>query len=346
MEDEMKRKLLWGVWVLAAVLVGVVFVPSLTSVSAGDTTTIRMASLAPAGSSWDKVFRAWGNSLKQQTGGAVSFQFFPGGVAGDERDVIRKMKLGQMDAAGLTSIGLGQIARPISILQMGGIFANYKQLNHVRDQLGPDFEGMFQKEGYRLLGWGDAGFGRIFSKKPILKPDDYKSARPWVPREDASLPELMKIIGANGVPLGIPEVFPALQTGMIDTVVASAIAAVALQWFRYVTHMSKDANIAIVGATLVRDDLFKTIAPDHQQVLLETGKKAHATLVAQVQSEDQKAYKTLLGRNVIEFDTMGTPEQKALWTKVNDELIKRLTGRLWTKELLEKVRKTAAATPP
>jgi len=343
MEDEMKRKLLGT---LLLVTFGVALaVPSTARVSAAGTTTIRMASLAPAGSSWDKVFRAWGNSLKQQTGGAVQFQFFPGGVAGDERDVIRKMKLGQMDAGGFTSIGLGQIARPVSILQMGGVVENYKQLNYVRDTLGPDFEVMFQKEGYRLLGWGDAGFGRIFSKKPILKPDDYKTARPWVPREDASMPEFMKIIGANGVPLGIPEVFPALQTGMIDTVVASAIAAVALQWFRYVTHMSKDANIAIVGATLVRDELFKTIAPDHQKVLLETGKKAHATLIAQVQVEDVKAYKTLISRGVVEFDSMGTPAQREVWTKVNDELLKRLTGRLWSKELLEKVKKTAAAAP-
>lgn len=339
----MKRKLLGT---LLLVTFGVALaVPSTARVSAAGTTTIRMASLAPAGSSWDKVFRAWGNSLKQQTGGAVQFQFFPGGVAGDERDVIRKMKLGQMDAGGFTSIGLGQIARPVSILQMGGVVENYKQLNYVRDTLGPDFEVMFQKEGYRLLGWGDAGFGRIFSKKPILKPEDYKTARPWVPREDPTMPEFMKIIGANGVPLGIPEVFPALQTGMIDTVVASALAAVALQWFRYVTHMSKDANIAIVGATLVREELFKTIAPDHQKVLLDTGKKAHAALIAQVQTEDLKAYKTLIGRGVVEFDSMGTPAQKEVWTKVNDELLKRLTGRLWSKELLEKVKKTAAAAP-
>ena len=160
----MKRKLVWPL--LAALLV--IGVPGLAHVSAAGTTTIRMASLAPAGSSWDKLFRAWGGSLKKETGGAVQFQFFPGGVAGDERDVIRKMKLGQMDAAGLTSIGLGQIARPVSVLQMAGIFENYKQLNHVRDTLAPDFNAMFEKEGYRILGWGDAGFGRIFSKKPIL----------------------------------------------------------------------------------------------------------------------------------------------------------------------------------
>ena len=342
----MNRKLLKTLLVVAAGIGGAVAVPSLASVSAAATTTIRMASLAPAGSSWDKVFRAWGNSLKQQTGGAVEFKFYPGGMAGDENLVITKMKKGDLDAAGLTSIGLSQIARPLSILQMGGTVQNYKQLNYVRTQLGPDFETMFQKEGYHLLGWGDAGFGRIFSKKPILMPSDYKSVRPWVPRDEAVFSAFMDIIGANKVPLGIPEVFPMLQTGMIDTVVVSAIAAVALQWFRYVTHVSKEANVAIVGATLVREELFKSIAPEHQKVLVETGKKAHAALVAQVQVEDVKAYKTLLGRGMIEFETLGTPAQKEAWTKVNDELIKRLTGRLWSKELLEKVRKTAAATPP
>ncbi|HEY6880132.1 MAG TPA: TRAP transporter substrate-binding protein DctP [Polyangiales bacterium] len=337
----MKRKLFWGLLVVACGLL----VPSLASVSAAETITIRMASLAPAGSSWDKVFRAWGNTLKKDTGGALQFQFFPGGVAGDERDVIRKMKLGQMDSASLTSLGLAQIARPITILQMGGIFENYKALNYTRDALATEFEGMFSKEGYRLLGWGDAGFGRIFSKKPILMPEDYKTARPWVPREDASLPELMKIIGANGVPLGIPEVFPALQTGMVDTVIASAIAAVALQWFRYVTHMSKEATVAIVGGTLIREDLYKTIPPDHQQALIDSGKKAHATLISQIQAEDAKAYKTLVGRGIIEFSANATPAQTAAWTKVNDELIKRMTGRLWSKELLDKVKKAAAAAP-
>lgn len=337
----MKRKLLWALLVIGCVVAA----PSLASVSAAGTTTIRLACLAPAGSSWDKVFRAWGNSLKQDTGGAVKFQWFPGGIAGDERDVIRKMKLGQMDAAALTSIGLGQIARPVSLLQMAGIFENYKQLNHVREKLAPEFNAMFEKEGYRILGWGDAGFGRIFSKKPILKPSDYKAVRPWVPRDDPSLPEFMKIVGANGVPLGIPEVFPALQTGMVDTVVASALAAVALQWFRYVTHMSKDADIAIVGATLMRDELYKSIAPDHQKALMATAKKAHSALISRIEVEDAKAHKTLLGRGIKEFDAMKTPEQQAQWQKVNDELIKRMTGRMWSKELLEKVRKTAASAP-
>ncbi len=335
----MKRNLL----LLSLIIGGMLALPGLASVSAGETVTIRMASLAPSGSSWDKVFQAWNNTLKQKTGGAVKFQFFNGGVAGDEKDVIRKMKVGQMDAAGLTSIGLGQIARPVTILQMPGLFASYEQLGKVRQKLAPDFEKLFADEGYRLVGWGDAGYGRVFSKKPILKPSDYKAVRPWVPRDDPSFPEFMKIVGANGVPLGIPEVFPALQTGMIDTIIASAIAAVALQWFRYVTHMSSDTNIAIVGATLVREDVYKTLPPDHQKALLETGKKAHEILISKVMAEDAKAYKTLLDRGMIEFNPLATPDQAKQWKAANDEMLKRLTGRLWTKELLEKVKAAAVA---
>ena len=326
---------------IVALCTCIVMLPSLTHVAAAGTTTIRLATLAPAGSSWDKVFRAWSNSLKKETGGAVQFQFFPGGIAGDERDVIRKMKLAQLDASGLTSVGLGQIVRPITILQLPGIFDDYAQLNKVREKMAPEFEGMFVKEGYRLLGWGDAGMGRVFSKKPILHPADYKSVRPWMAKDDPTMPILMKMIGANGVPLGIPEVFPALQTGMVDTVLVSAIAAVALQWFRYLTHMSSDTSIAIVGATVVREDLFKTIAPDHQKILLDTAKKAHAALVAQVQEEDKKAYKTLLSRGIVEFNPLGTPELKAEWGKINAELIEKLTGRIFPKELLEKVRAAA-----
>ena len=326
---------------IVALCTCIVMLPSLTHVSAASTTTIRLATLAPAGSSWDKVFRAWNNSLKKETGGAVEFQFFNGGIQGDEKDVIKKMKLGQLDASGLTSVGLGQIVRPITILQLPGIFENYEQLNKVREKMAPEFEGMFAKEGYHLLGWGDAGMGRVFSKKPILHPADYKSVRPWMAKDDPTMPILMKMIGANGVALGIPEVFPALQTGMVDTVLVSAIAAVALQWFRYLTHMSTDTSIAIVGATVVREEVFKSLAPDHQKVLADTAKKAHATLVAQVQKEDQNAYKTLLSRGIKEFNPLGTPELKAEWTKVNDDLIKQLTGRIFPKELLEKVRTVA-----
>ena len=337
---EMKRRfLLWALVVGCAVGAAV---PLATTASAGDTAVIRLAHLGPRGSSWDKIFRAWSNSAKKETNGAVKFRFYQGGVAGSERDVIRKMKAGQMDAAGLTSIGLGQIARPVTIMQMPGIFANYKQLNSVRETMAPEFEKLFNESGYSLMGWGDAGFARIFAKQPILKPSDYKKVRPWVPKADPVTPEMMKMVGANGVSLGIPEVLPALQTGMVDCVTASAVAAVALQWVRHTTHMSADANLAIVGATVIKKDVMDKLAPDVREKLFETGKKAHAALVKQVQKEDKRAYKTLIKRGMIEFDPLADPKVAKEWNTMNDELLKKFTGRLWSKDLYAKVKAAAA----
>lgn len=325
-------------------LAGLVALPGLTRVAANEDVVIRMATLAPAGSSWDRIFKAWSKSLAQETDGAVKFQFFSGGVAGDERDVLRKMKLGQLDAAGITAGGLTQIVPPITLLQMPGVVDNFEQLNRVRSELSGELEQLFEDEGYKLLGWGDAGFGRILSKQPILMPSDYKVVRPWIPRGDTALTELMKIVGANGVPLGIPEVFPALQTGMVDTVICSAIAAVALQWFRHLEHIGQEAIVPILGATLLRKELFTTLSPDHQAALLETAAKAHAVLIKQVQSEDEKSYKTLTGKLGLKaFSMQATPAQVQAWDKVNKELQANLTGKLWTKEFYAKVQRLSRA---
>lgn len=344
----MTRRLSTMLLIIGAMLA----LPGVTAMAGADKLVIRLATLAPQGSTWDKVFKAWNNSLKKETGDEVSFQFFSGGVAGDEKDVIRKMKLGQLDAGGFTTIGLSQIARPLALLTTPGIIDGYEHLNKVRDALAPDLEEIFDKNGYKLLGWGDAGFGRVMSNRPILMPSDYKSVRPWVPKDEAAFPEFMKIVGANGVPAGIPEVFPALQTGMIDTVMVSAIAAVALQWFRNVKFVAKEAQIPVVGATLLRKNYWSDLvaaAPKEQQAevkakmdvlsdkLNETGKKAHAFLLSQIEKEDDKAYKALTGKlGLKEFSMAETQAQRDAWSAAAKELRKRLTDKLWTKEFYRK----------
>jgi len=303
---------------------------------------MRIATLAPPGSSWERIFKAFGNSLKEKTGGRINTKLYAGGQAGDERDIIRKMKAGQMDGGALTSIGLGQIVRPVLVLQVPGIFENPGQLAKVRTEMSAEFEKQFDTAGYTFLGWGDVGDRRVLSNKPINSPKDYLSARPWVWTEDPISAELMKIVGANPVLLGLPEVFPALQTGMVDTVVGSATAAVALQWFRHVKFMSKSTGEPVVGATVVRKAWFDALAPDLKETLRETALKAHEQLLSRIRTEDQAAAKTLLGRGITEFDQMA---QRSEWEPVIKKLIKNLTGKIYPRELLERVWKTAHGTP-
>jgi TRAP-type C4-dicarboxylate transport system substrate-binding protein len=157
-------------------------------------------------------------------------------------------------------------------------------------------------------------------------------------RDDPVFPELLKLVGANGVPLALPEVFPALQTKMVDTVIASPVAALGLQWFNNIQYMTKQADIALVGATLISNEQFKSMPPDVQEVLLETGKKAHAAALALVEGEEVAAYKELKARGIKEIDLA---PHAAEWNDTYAKLRTTLTGKLFTADLLERVTKAA-----
>jgi TRAP-type C4-dicarboxylate transport system substrate-binding protein len=315
-------------------------VPALAgrSASADGSWEIRMATIAPKASKAMRILRAWDMSVQEKTQNRVKFRFYPGGVSGDERDVLRKMKLNQLDCTTLTSVGLGQVVRSASVLQVPGMFKSYKELGAVRTGMDAEWKKEFDTAGFQLLGWFDIGFGRIFSAQSIARPADLKKARPWVWRDDPVFPELMKIVGANGVALSLAEVFPALQTRMVDTVIGSPTAVLGLQWFNHVKYMTKQADTALVGATLISNQLFKSIPPDAQEVLRETGKQAHQKALELIAGEEQNDYNALKARGIIEVDTA---PYAAEWQKSYDQLRGALTGKLFSKELLERVQSSA-----
>lgn len=301
---------------------------------------IRMATIAPKASKAMRILRAWDMSVQEKTQNRVKFRFYPGGISGDERDVLRKMKLNQLDSTTLTSVGLGQVVRSASVLQVPGIFKSYQELGAVRTAMDAEWRKEFDSAGFQLLGWFDIGFGRIFSGQSIARPADLKKARPWVWRDDPVFPELMKILGANGVALSLAEVFPALQTRMVDTVIGSPTAVLGLQWFNHVKYMTKQADTALVGATLISNQLFKSIPPDAQQVLIETGKQAHQKALETIATQEAADYNTLKSRGLKEVDQA---PHAAEWNKAYAELRTKLSGKLFSKDLLERVMKAADA---
>jgi TRAP-type C4-dicarboxylate transport system substrate-binding protein len=332
----------WLVFVLAAacLLVGG---SRAQHADADEKTVIRYATIAPGGSAFGKILRAWGRSLSKETEGRVEFRYYSGGSQGDERDFIRKMRAGQMDAAGVTTIGLGIVVRPVLVLSAPGVIETYEQLERVREKMNERFVKMFDDAGFVLLAWSDAGKGRIMSTIPIVKPADLKTSRPWAWKDDPIFSEFLKVVGANAVRLGVPEVYAALQTKMVDVVPASPIAAVALQWFTKLKYMSKDSFGIINGASVVKKEKFERLSPGDQQILMETAQRAAAALDKVVRRDDAKAYDVLIDRGMKVVDT---GPYRAEWDKAADETLNRLTGRIFSESLLAEVRAAANGTGP
>jgi TRAP-type C4-dicarboxylate transport system substrate-binding protein len=306
-------------------------------------TVIRYATLAPAGSAFGKVLKAWGRSLTKETEGRVEFRYYSGGSQGDERDFVRKMRAGQMDAAGVTTIGLGIVVRPVLVLSAPGVIETYDQLARVREQMSLRFEKMFEDQGFVLLAWADAGRGRMMSTTRILKPADLKSSRPWAWKDDPIFAEFLKVVGANPVRLGVPEVYAALQTKMVDVVPSSAIAAVALQWYTKLNYMSKDSFGIVLGASVLKKEKFEQLSTEDQKTLKDTARRAARALDQIVRRDDAQAYDVLLRRGI---EVVDTGPYRAEWDRAAAETRVRLTGRVFSKSLLAEVEAAAGGTDP
>jgi TRAP-type C4-dicarboxylate transport system substrate-binding protein len=300
---------------------------------------IRFASLAPPGSAFMKVMKAWNRSLKSATQNRVELRFYSGGSQGDERDFIRKVRAGQVDAAGVTTTGLGMVVRPVLVLSAPGLITEYEQLERARSELGPRFNEMFAAAGFVNMAWGEAGKNRIFAVNEFVRPEDLKTQRPWAWKDDPIFAELMRVVGANPVRMGVPEVYGGLQTRMIDVVPTSSIAAVAMQWYTRLKYVAKDNFAIIVGGSLIKREKFDELSAADQNALMDTSERAARALDKLARRDDDRAYASMVDRGIVEVDIAA---HEAQWEAVYRKTRENLTGRVYSKSLLEAVEKVAA----
>lgn len=332
----------WKASLVAVLVLAMPFIPGSGSVStaaADGLTVIRYASLAPGSSAFGKVLKAWGRSVKKETEGRVEIRFYSGGSQGDERDFLRKIRVGQIDAAGVTAVGLGMVVRPILVLTVPGLITDYDQLRHVRTHMRDRFAELFEEAGFELLVWGDGGLNRLFSTNPFAKPDDMKRARPWAWKDDPVYSEFVNVIGANPVRVGAMEVYGGLQTRMIDFVPASAIAAVAFQWHTKLNYMSKQNISIVIGGSIISREKLDELSPGDMKIVRDTAVRAVRAMDKIVLRDDARAYETMLGRGMREVDL--SPHQ-AEWDAVAKKTRQQLVGRVYSKSLLASVEKLAA----
>ncbi|MDW8364060.1 MAG: TRAP transporter substrate-binding protein DctP, partial [Myxococcales bacterium] len=299
-----------------------------------------LATLAPRRSVWARALERWDRELQARTGGRVRLQVFAGGAAGDEVTVVRKLRAGQLDAAALTTTGLGHVVRPVFVLQAPGLLRSYAQLDAVRRELAPELEAQFAQAGLHLVGWADVGLARLFSAHRLQRPADLVRTRPWAWRDNPIFEEVLREAGARGVALALPEVLVGLQTGRIDTFAASALAAVGLQWYPYARFVSEEPIGVVLGALVVRADRWAALPVEAREAFAEAAARHSAQGQQAVREQDERAYRAILARGL---EAVPTGPARAEWEALGRRARARLTGRLWPAELLARVERIAAA---
>lgn len=266
-------------------------------------TVLKVATLAPEGSSWMNLFHEWGKNIETKTGGKLKVKFYAGGVAGDERDVVRKMRLGQLNAAAVTAIGLGLIQSEVRVLELPMMIKNYAELDYVRNAMDADFRKKFEDKGYVLLGWGDVGPVHIYSNTPLKSKADLTQTKLWAWTDDPLVKTMFKQLGSNGVPLGVPDVLTSLQTGLINACYGSPLSMVTLQWSTKVKYMTSMQLSQAIGATVVSKRDWDKLTPDVQKIVMEEAKTMEGKLLKTIRSDNEQALKSMKNAGVQVVDT-------------------------------------------
>ena len=287
--------------------------------------TLKFATLAPPGSTWMNLLEEWGKTVKERSQGRLEFKFYPGGVQGDEPDVLKKMRFGQLHGGAFTGYGIGQMYSPARVLELPFLFDTQEEIDHVRTQFTPEFEQGFREGGYRLLGWMEVGFVYFFSQHPIQTLDDLKKRRIWLWQGDALGEAMFRAGNLAPIPLSITDVFTSLSTGLIDTVYCTPLAAIALQWFTKTEYMSSVPMTNGIGGLVVSNKFFDSLPADLQTLLQETGREAGERLIAATRVDNAKSLE-VLRQEGLKF--VMQPEQVDVGelTRMRDEAAAELTA--------------------
>lgn len=295
----------------------------------------RIATLAPPGSSWMKVLNRGSAAIEKATDGRVKTKYYAGGSQGDERDVVRKMRLGGIDGAALTSVGLSMIYSGIRVLELPRLFDNTEEMDYVRRKMWPYFQKKFEQKGYILGEPGDVGFIYFLSKAPVSSMSDLKKVKVWMWTDDELVRAMFKKLGVSGVPLGVPDVLPALSTGRITGCYGSPLVAIALQWASKVRYMTSMPMSYAIGGSVVRKAVWDKSTAADQKIQETVAKNLGKVMRRTVRRDNKDAQKQMTRKGVKIVETSAA--MVAEFDKASQEVWNEMAGKVYTKWELKTV---------
>lgn len=297
---------------------------------------IKFATVAPEGSTWVNCMRQLDRTLRQKSRGQIEFKIYAGGIFGDEIDVLRKIRIGQVHCAAFSGVGITQILPQTRVLDLPFLFRSDKEVDRVREDLFDYFSGEFREKGFTLLSWAEVGNVHLFSKNQIGRVGDLAGLKIWTWSGDPISKETFSVMGSNPIPLSITDVTMALNRNMIDTVYAPPLGALALQWNVYTRYMTALPMAHSTGAVLLVNKVYDRLPPDLRELLnLEFG-KAMSELTAELRNQSAEAVAEMQKQGLTVIHEPTGKDLEAFYD-VHRQVAAALSNEIYPEELLQRV---------
>ncbi|MAI80336.1 MAG: C4-dicarboxylate ABC transporter [Deltaproteobacteria bacterium] len=287
--------------------------------------TLKIATIVPDGSSWLVEMRRAAKNIADKTEGRVKLKFYPGGVMGSDKTVLRKIRAGQLQGGAFTSGALADIYPDIELYSLPLLLRNYQEVDYVRAQMDARLTAGLAERGLEVLAISDGGFAYVLSGVPVRKVEDLEGKKVWSPEDDKMTEVTLDVAGVSPVPLPIADVYTALQTGLVDTVAAPPMGAIAFQWHTKVGYLTDVPLMYLAGVLAVNKRAFDKISPADRKVLLDSIHLAAKELDAESR-EGEMAAREALQNQGIEFVSAESEEELLRWHQMSGEAIEKLRG--------------------
>ena len=297
--------------------------------------TVKVGSIAPDGSPWDRALKKIAAEWKAISGGTIEVKVYPGGIVGNEPDMIRKMRIGQLQAAIFTSMGMSYIAPEEFSISLPFLVQNDNELDYLMKKTTPTFEKLIEKKGFIVVVWAKAGWVNFFSVKPVVYPRDLKPLKLSVAENDAELLQAWRVMGYNAIPLATNDLMTALQNGMVEAFYAPPLVAASFQWFGIAKHMCSINIAPLIGGLTVTKKTWEEIPPAMRAKLVKSAKQTIDELYLETILLEKKAIETMKKNGLIIHEV--PPEVAKLWHKEASNGYDVYVGKTFSRELLEKL---------
>ena len=309
---------------------------------AGGPVKVRLGTIAPRGSSYAKHLLAMGEQWRQAPGGGVLLTIYPDGTMGSEADMVRRMRLGQLQAGMLTATGLADIEPAVNGLQyMPMMFRSLEEVDYIGEKLQPMLEKRLEEKGFVVLFWSDTGWVRFFSKQPVIRFDDLKKTKLFVWAGSAVEVDSYRSIGFSPVPLETVDILPNLQTGLINAVPLPPSIALAGQVDGVASHMLDLDWAPLVGAAVITKKTWDTIPLEGREALRKAASVTGKLMKADGRRESVESVEAMRKRGLKVHAV--TPEVEAEWRREVEAAYPKIRGAIVPGDIFDEVVKQLQA---
>lgn len=306
------------------------------SASSAFSMTLKIATLAPAGTNWMKEMKKGASEIEKRTDGRVKLKFYPGGVMGNDKSVHRKIKIGQLHGGAFTSGGLSHAFPDIQALSLPMLFNSFEEVDYVRSKIDPILKSNIEQSGFVLLGISEGGFARILSRSRLVDLESIRRSKVWIPEGDELVQTAYNTLGISPVSLPVSDVFTGLQTGLIETVTVNPTAAIAFQWHSNMSYMTETPVIYIIGTLAINKKVFDKFSAEDQAIVREEIDEVFKRMDRINRSDNQKAAIALRNQG-IEFVSPSDAELSRWKALSNKAIESMISSGKFSKSIYEEV---------